>query len=84
VAVQYASVSVTTTATRLSADDPNAQSILFNAPAVVYLGPAGVTSATGYAVTPGVDYAFDLGDDDDLYAITASGTVVVPVLRTGV
>lgn len=90
-AVQNASVSVSTTAVLLSGTtdlsdqyDLRGQSVLLNSPSVIYVGPAGVTSGTGYAITPGVEYAFDLGPGDALYGITASGTVVVPVLRTGV
>lgn len=81
------SVSVTTTATLLSGSETDSlagQSILFIAPSVVYLGGSGVTSGTGYPVTPGVEYSFDLQAGEAMYAIAASGTVVVPVLRTGV
>lgn len=59
-------------------------SVLFTPPQTIYIGPAGVTAATGWATTPGQEYALDLGPGDALFAITASGNVTVPVLRTGV
>jgi hypothetical protein len=83
-AVVSAPVSVTTTATMLSSDDPNGQTIQFTPPSAIYVGPAGVTTGTGYLLTAGVEYIYDLGADDDLYGVCASGTVVVPVLRIGV
>ena len=87
-AVVSASVSVTTSATLLSgdggADGLTGQSLQFTPPSAIYVGPAGVTTANGYLLTAGVEYFYDLGQGDALYGVCASGTVVVPVLRTGV
>ncbi len=85
-AVVSASVSVTTSATLLSSGyaDEVSQSLQFTPPSAIYVGPAGVTTANGYLLTAGVEYFYDLGQGDALYGVAASGTVVVPVLRTGV
>ena len=87
-AVQSASVSVTTSATLLSAasesDDRAGHTLIFSPPSAIYLGPSGVTTGNGYLLTANTEYAFDLNPGDALYGVAASGTVVVPVLRVGV
>lgn len=86
-AVQSASVSVTTSATQLSGtetDTASGHTLVFTPPSAIYVGPSGVTTGNGYLLTAGVEYVFDLGPGDVLYGVAASGTVVVPVLRIGV
>lgn len=86
-AVQSTAVSVTTSATQLSSSTDDAASghtLVFTPPSAIYVGPAGVTTGTGYLLSAGVEYAFDLGPGDVLYGVAASGTVVVPTLRVGV
>ncbi len=87
-AVQAAQVTVGTTATLLSGTDTDAVpglSVAVQGPsgATVYLGGADVTTATGWPVAAGATFAVDLRAGDALYAVVASGTVAVPVLRTG-
>lgn len=86
-AVVATTVNVTSTSIALSGtegDYNNGQTIQFTPPSAIYVGPPGVTSATGYLLTAGVEYTYDLGSGDVLHGVTASGTVVVPVLRIGV
>ena len=88
-AVAFASVSVTTTAALLSSatDTFNAEaghSLQFTPPSAIYVGPAGVTTGTGYLLTAGVEYFYDLGPGEQLYGIVGAGSVSVPVLRIGV
>lgn len=52
--------------------------------ASVYLGPSGVTTATGFELAVGETYGGVLAPDDTLYGICASGTVICHVLLTGV
>lgn len=86
-AVQSATVNVTTAATKLSGsetDHSRGQALMLKPPSVIYVGPAGVTTATGYPLEAGAEYFFDLGGGEDLYGVAAAGSVAVPVLRTGV
>lgn len=48
---------------------------------VVYLGDATVTTSTGYKLDNGDKLTIMVGDHEALYAITASGTNVVSVLK---
>lgn len=50
---------------------------------LVYVGPAGVTAANGYLVSAaGGEVTLEFpGQSDDLYAVAASGTPSVAVLR---
>lgn len=88
-AIGSAAVTVATTAILLSAadtDNVSGQTLyITNGAAVVYLGPAGVTTATGFALA--IDTSFpwpiELGSGEALYAISASSSSV-KVLRTGV
>jgi hypothetical protein len=89
VAVQHAQVTVGTTAAELTVADSDAvpgSSVLFVAPAspTLYLGGAGVTAATGVPVPAGQIVTATLAAGDRLFAVVASGSVVVPVLRQGV
>lgn len=88
-AVTSAQVSVTTAATLLSAvetDSIAGESLSLNntGAGVVYLGPSGVTTANGFPLAAGALQFVDLQPGDNLYAIVATGTVVLAVLRTGV
>ena len=95
--VESAQITVTTTPTALNVgEDPlevgrvvrDGKIHLFihdlQGGASVFVGPAGVTSSTGYEIETGVIIELDLFRDEALYAVTASGTQDVHVLRTGV
>ena len=90
-AVKSRAVTVATTATRLDStdetDDRSGSSIaVYNASSVtVYIGGSDVTTANGVPVSasswsPGID----LGGNEALYGIVASGTAAVNVLEAGV
>lgn len=49
--------------------------------ASVYLGGAAVSAADGFELAPGQVITIDHVAGDDLYGITASGTVIVHVMR---
>lgn len=56
--------------------------VIKNAGAVTcYLGGAGVTPSDGYELFPGEPFNADLVAGDVLYAITASGSTTLHVLR---
>lgn len=89
-AVLAASVTVATTATLLTGTDSggvtSGQSILVKVPtggATVYLGSSAVTTTVGFPVAAGEAYAFDLGANETLYGVVATGTQAVNVLRAG-
>jgi hypothetical protein len=49
---------------------------------VVYLGGSNVTSSSyGYALNPGSTFTADLSPNDEIYAIAASGTPNVAVIK---
>jgi hypothetical protein len=80
----YASgqVSVTTTATLIFTTGPAPENdgVLVSASATVYLGPAGVTAATGFAVTAAnglVKVPVTGAEELELYGITSTGTSTV-------
>lgn len=51
----------------------------------VFIGPAGVTTGTGYPVAAGQHLAVTLGGQDEaVYAIAATGPVNVRILEVGV
>lgn len=55
---------------------------VYNAgPTTVYLGGAGVTTATGRPVATGAAWSFPLSHGDALYGIVASGTQSVIVAK---
>ena len=93
-AVAAARITVDTTAggTKLSAAAGGAyrpgSSVLVVAQAAgtLVLGPSGVTAAAGarVPVVAGTVITVDLDYGEDLYAIVASGSLAVDVLRTGV
>lgn len=86
-AVSASRVTVGTAATELSGTDHDRRagsSLLIRPAADVYLGGPGVTTAAGYLVAAGMEFAVDLVLGDRLYAVAATGTVAVSVLRTGV
>jgi hypothetical protein len=77
-------VTVETTATLLSAGDPDGHTVTVK-PAdaadgdSVFLGASDVTASTGVPMGAGI--SFDLEGGAELYGIVASGTVAVRVLR---
>lgn len=82
-------VTVATTATQLTGGDTGAKSGSFavanNGAATVYIGGAGVTTATGFPIAAGASMGFDLRSaTDEVYGIVASGTVEVRVLLEAV
>lgn len=86
-AVKPRQVTVGTTATELTGTDTDTRTghaILVRPAAAVFVGGPGVTTADGYPLAAGVELALDLGTGERLFAVAASGTVSVSVLRTGV
>jgi hypothetical protein len=89
-ALAHERVSVGTTATLLSSTyaGKDGQTILVQNPSasvVVYLGGAGVTTASyGFALGVSSDLSVDLKDGETLYAVVAASTLTVNVLRQGV
>lgn len=49
----------------------------------VYLGPSGVTTATGFQLNAGDAVQFDLSGGDSLFGIVASGSETLHVMTTG-
>jgi len=88
-AISHARPTVTTTASAIASgtNDRSGQSVLVQNPsagATVYLGGSGVTSSSyGYALAGGSDISIDLSGGESLYAITASGSQQINVLRQG-
>lgn len=80
-------VSVTAAATSLSnpvggsLGDPIGVIVKNTGGASIYLGGSGVTSAAGLELAPGETLNVELMGGDVLYGITASGTVIVSVLK---
>jgi hypothetical protein len=49
---------------------------------VVYLGGTGVTSSSyGYKLLPGTVFTADISPNDELYAVAASGTPNVAIIK---
>jgi hypothetical protein len=88
-AVSHARVSVGTTATQLTSDydGKDGQTINVQNPAGgadVYLGGAGVTTTSyGYLLKAETNFSVELQDDEKLYAVVASSTQTVNILRQG-
>lgn len=83
-AATTARISVGTSAALLAADADSGAALIRNrGTGAVYLGDASVTSATGFQVDPGETIPMDLYPGDALYAISASGSNSVHVLRVG-
>jgi len=88
-AVSHARVSVGTTATQLTSDydGKDGQTINVQNPAGgadVYLGGAGVTTTSyGFLLGAGISFSVELQDDEKLYAVVASSTQTVNILRQG-
>lgn len=88
-AIEIAAVTVATTATALAAgggEGRGSVTTITVKPAAaggaeVYLGPAGVTTATGLPLGGGI--SFSLIAADSLYGIVATGTVAVRVMEHG-
>lgn len=88
-ALQTAQVTVGTTPVELTAplaDTYSNSAIIVQAPAAatLYVGPAGVTPATGFPVAAGTTVSGDLENTERLYGVLASGTGTAYVLRSGV
>jgi hypothetical protein len=77
-----AQVTVTTTATLLVAANIMDQTVQLHnlGGGAVYLGNASVTTSNGYKMDNGVKLQIPVGDNEALYAITASGTNTIAVL----
>jgi hypothetical protein len=88
-AIRHGLVSVGTTATLLAAVEVgrSGQTILVQNPsggANVFIGGAGVTTASyGYLVTGGSAFAIELENGEGIFAVVATGTQSVAVLRQG-
>jgi hypothetical protein len=85
-ALQAAQVAVGTTVVELTNRSPTdpTNSIVVTPTVDLFVGPAGVTAATGYRIPAGGSLSLDLGSQERLYGVTASGTGTAYVLRSGV
>lgn len=88
-AIETAAVTVANTATALAAGGggTTSRTIITVKPAAaggveVYVGPVGVTAATGLPLGGGISFALNAGEA--LYGIVASGTALVRVLEHGI
>lgn len=86
VAVTSNLVAVGTAATVLGGPDGDGVTLLLKnaGAAAVDLGPAGVATGAGYPLAAGDIVSVDLAPGEALYAVAASGTVNVGVLRSRV
>ena len=88
-AISHARVSVGTTATKLTSDfdGKDGQTINVQNPAGgvdVYLGGEGVTTTSyGFLLKADTSFSVELQDDEKLYAVVASSTQTVNILRQG-
>ena len=88
-AVTHARVSVGTTATKLTSDydGKDGQTINVQNPAGgvdVYIGGEGVTTTSyGYLLKAETSFSIELQDDEKLYAVVASSTQTVNIIRQG-
>jgi hypothetical protein len=88
-AISHARVSVGTTATKLTSDydGKDGQTINVQNPAGgadVFLGGEGVTTTSyGYLLKAETNFSVELQDDEKLYAVVASSTQTVNILRQG-
>ena len=74
--------SVTTSATIVVPQEIGDQSVyLHSASGTIYLGGADLTKDNGYRLDNGDKLSLLVGDHQDLYAITSSGTATLYVLR---
>jgi hypothetical protein len=89
-ALTHAQVSVGTTATLLSSASAgrDGQTVLVQNPTSgvnVFVGGAGVTTSSyGYLLQAGSAFAIDLQGGEGIYAVVASSTQAVGVIRQGV
>lgn len=87
--VSHNRISVTTEATKLTNDfdGRDGQTVNVQNPTGgvdVYLGGAGVTTTDyGYLLKADTSFSIELQDDEKLYAVVASGTQTVNVIRQG-
>ena len=87
--VSHNRVTVTTEATKLTSDfdGRDGQTINVQNPsggADVFLGGEGVTTTSyGYLLKADTSFSIELQDDEKLYAVVASSTQVVNVIRQG-
>jgi hypothetical protein len=90
-AVQHATVALTQTAAKITptfAEGENrlGSSIAFvnETGVAVRVGASGVTTSTGILVAANAAFSMDLDEGEDLYAVCASGSHNLQVLRSGV
>jgi len=89
-ALAHERISVGTAATKISSDfaGKDGQTLLIQNPSasvVVYLGGTGVTTSSyGYSLGALSDMSIDLQNGETLFAVVASSTLTVNVLRQGV
>ena len=87
-AIKSAVVSVTTSATQLNSADADGIAgesvVIANAGASsIFLGGSAVTAAAGFPLAAGATIALTLDGGENIFAITASGTVSTNVLTQG-
>ena len=74
--------SVTTSATIVVPQEIGDQSVyLHSGSGTLYLGGPDLTAANGYRMDNGDKLSLMVGDHQDLYAVTSSGTATLYVLR---
>lgn len=79
-----AATTVTTTATKIPASIAEGRAsiiLLNNGSYTVYIGGSGVTAATGFPLEAGDNLPMDIGDDIDIYGITAEGSSEIRTLE---
>lgn len=83
-AIAGSRVTTTTTATLIASAGSGKSVILKNVDgsASVHLGGSGVTASDGFTLVAGASIEMDLTQNDALYGITSSGSVIVHVLAT--
>jgi len=88
VAIRTARITVTTTRTELAPTGldggSSGSSLLLKSDAAVYIGGPDVTPANGWLLAAGEPVSAELDYAEHVYAIMASGTATVSVLRGGV
>ena len=89
-AVNSRAVSVGAAATRLDTEGEtdslagSAVAVHNNGSSTIFVGAAGVTTATGFPLAAGTSMSCELYGNEAVYGIVASGTVEARVLEVGI
>ena len=79
-------VTVGTSATALATGKVGASYVYLHAPTggnTIFVGPSGVTTATGYELHKGETATFWLAETDKLYGIVATSTQALMTMQSG-